>query len=285
MIIVLGGSGFIGQHILNSLKRDGIEASGTYFKNNKEGLEYFDIASTQPWGHNLFSKEVRYLIISAAVEVNIDGTRKNWEKSYYINVTKIKAIIEYCFQKGIAPVFISTDNVFDGEKGSYKETDARNPVNCYGRIKYDVENFLLSSDLESIIVRVGKVFGSDMEDHTLITCLMRDLKEGKEVFCADDQVFTPIYVGDLSDAVKKLIISRSRGVYHLASMKATTRLAMANKIKDFFHIKNTKISPCKINSLNLIERRPLLINLDCRKFNELSGFRDKNLEYYLGLIV
>src|SRR3989338_1962709 len=236
MIVILGGSGYIGQNILRHLEREGMAAKGTYFKNKQPGLEYFDLENRQLYGSVLSGPDVQYLVISAAVEANIDGTRINWERAYHSNVTRLKAIIDFCFENQITPVYISTDNVFDGEKGNYREGDTRNPQNGYGEIKYEVENYLLNSGFEFIIVRVGKVFGDKPGDNTLLTSLIGELKQGKQMLCAVDQVFTPIYIRDLTSAISYLIKNQCAGVFHLASLEATSRYKIAIAIADYFQI-------------------------------------------------
>ena len=88
---------------------------------------------------------MKYLIISHGININLDKTKKNYKKSYFINVYKTKKIIDYCFNKKIIPVYISSDGVFDGLKGNYKETDLKNPIHSYGKIKNEVEKYIIKS--------------------------------------------------------------------------------------------------------------------------------------------
>ena len=89
----------------------------------------------------------------------MDETKKNWQNSYYINVERVKAIIDYCFKNKVIPIYISSDAVFDGSKGNYSENDKKNPILSYGKIKNEVENYLLNSNNFFLIVRIGRVFG------------------------------------------------------------------------------------------------------------------------------
>jgi len=67
----------------------------------------------------------------------------------------------------------------------------------------------------------------------------------------------------------------------LASIKSITHYEIAKSIKKFFKIKENKIIPCKINSLKVVEKRPLLTNLLMYKFESLFNVKYNNLEYYL----
>ena len=127
--------------------------------------------------------KIRYIIIASAINVNIDDSKRNWDNSYYVNVVKTKSIIDYCFEHDIIPIYISSDGVFDGLKGGYKETDNKNPVNCYGRIRNEVEDHLLNSGNKFIILRSGRVFGTDLKDETIITDMIKQLREKKCIPC------------------------------------------------------------------------------------------------------
>jgi dTDP-4-dehydrorhamnose reductase len=284
MIFILGASGFIGNHLFNRLKEEKFNVAGSYFRNNKDGLIYFDIERMPFFELELNKKGVKHVVICAAANANIDGTRKNWDYSYDINVIKTTSIIDYCFHNDIIPIYISTDNVFDGNKGDYKETDERNPLNCYGKIRCEVENHLLDSGKEFIMLRMGKVFGTQLGDKTFLTSIIEDLNKGRQFLCADDQILTPLYIGDLIEAIKRVINKRYKGILHLSSINAMSRYRIAKVVREYFHYEKGNIMPCKINSLNLLETRPLRINLDCSKYNEISGFKQKDLTYYLSLV-
>ena len=283
MIIVLGASGYIGNNLYNKFTEEEFNVAGTYFKNKINGLVYFDICNMHLDDFKINTK-IRYVIIASAVNANIDDSKKNWDNSYYVNVTKTKSIIDYCFEQGIIPIYISSDGVFDGLKGKYKEIDKKNPVNCYGRIKNEVEDHLLNSGNKFIILRSGRVFGTDLKDETIITDMIKQLREKKRLLCADDQFFTPLYVRDLCEALTKLICDRQEGVFHLISIKATSRYKIAKAIQKYFNLHDVEIIPCAINSLGLLEKRPLLIDLDDTKLNGLVGTKHSDIEYYLDVI-
>ena len=283
MILVLGASGYIGNNLYKNFLKEGFDVTGTYSNNKTDGLIHFDIRNM-----NLdkikINKKIRYVIIASGINVNIDNSKKDWKNSYYVNVTKTKVIIDYCFENNIIPIYISSDGVFDGLKGGYIETDKKNPVNCYGTIKSEVEDYLLKSGNKFIILRMGRVFGTDSYDGTIITNIIRQLREGEKLLCANDEIFTPLYINDLCKAVIKLIRERYEGVLHLISIESTSRYKIAKTVQKYFNLRNIEIIPCKINSLGLLEKRPLLINLDDSKFNNLVKTEHHDIKHYLEII-
>ena len=283
MILILGASGYIGNNLYNKFTEERFDVAGTYSKNKISGLVYFDIRNMNLDEIKL-DKKIHYIIIASGININIDNSKKDWKNSYYVNVIKTKIIIDYCFKNDIIPIYISSDSVFDGLKGRYKEIDKKNPVNCYGRIKNEVEDHLLNSGNKFIILRSGRVFGTDLKDETIITDMIKQLREKKKLLCADDQFFTPLYVRDLCEALAKLICDRREGVFHLISIKATSRYNIAKAIQKYFNLHDVEIIPCAINSLGLLEKRPLLIDLDDSKLSGLVGTKHFDIEYYLDVI-
>jgi dTDP-4-dehydrorhamnose reductase len=283
MILVVGSSGYVGNNIYKELVKEKFDVAGTYFKNKIKGLVYFDICSME-LGELKLDKKIQYIVISSASNVNIDNVKKNWKNSYLTDVTKIKTVVNYCSKNNIIPIYISSDGVFDGEKGQYKEIDKKNPINCYGKIKSEVEDYILNSCSKFIILRMGRVFGSDLKDGTIITSTIKKLKENKHELYADDQIFSPLYIGDLCKALIELIKAKHEGIFHLTSIKATSHYKIAKDIQKYFNFNDAKIVPCKINSLNLIEKRPLLVNLDDSKFCSIVKIEHCDIEHYLKII-
>ena len=280
MIFIIGASGLIGNNIFNFLRHKKHRVGGSYFRNKTKGLIFFDITKNKI--ENLkFKEKVRYLVIASAINVNLDKTKKNLKRSYFINVTKIKEVLDYCFKRKIIPVYLSSDGVFDGKKGNYTERDKKNPIHNYGKNKNEIEKYILRKKKKYLIIRTSRVFSENKKDKNFITIMKKELYSKRRVLCPNDQFFSPIFADDLSKYLEKLIKHKHTGTFHLASIKSITHFETAKIIKNFFKIKNVKISPCKINSFRLIEKRPLLTNLLMYKFESLFNVKYKNLKYYL----
>ncbi len=279
-ILIIGASGLIGNSLYNYFKKKRYDAIGTYFGNKKKNLIFFDIKKTKIKSlKNL--ENVKYLIISHGININLDKTKKNYKKSYFINVHQTKKIIDYCFSKKIVPVYISSDGVFDGLKGNYKETDIKNPIHSYGKIKNEVEKYITKSKKKYLIVRISRVFGTKKNDKTFLTELKKKMNNSSKLQSSYDQMFSPIFLNDLSNYLEKLIKNKNFGIFHLSSIKMISHFEIASQIKDFFKIKKIKIFPCKINSLKLIEKRPLLTHLSTSKFDSIFNVKYNDLKYYL----
>lgn len=280
MILILGASGRIGQYLFNHFKQNGFEVVGTYFGNKQAGMVFFDLNSMALEDLKLDAKP-SHIVIAAAVNARPELS-KNLNDSYKANVLQTIKLIDFCFKKDITPIYISTDNVFDGEKGNYKETDKTNPLNNYGKMKCEVENYLFASNKPYVLLRMGKVLGID---DTLIMESFNNLKRGKMAPYAMDQVFTPVCAEDVCEFVQDIVHNNYTGVFHLGSLKAVSRYEVAFKIKDFFKLENNKIYPGKINELGLEEKRPLKVDLNIEKYKKITGKKERDLEYFFEKLI
>jgi dTDP-4-dehydrorhamnose reductase len=280
VILILGATGFIGSNLYAFLKRSGVNVLGTYRSKPEPGLLHFDLCRSS-MDELLNGWPIRFAILSAESHKKLDDYKRFWDEAYSINVKMIKRFLDACFERNVIPIYISTDNVFDGTKGHYKEDDYRNPINCYGKIRYEVENYIFQSSQPFVILRAGKVFGLELGDSTLLTSLVDSLQKGETLKCATDQIITPVCIDDLTSFIYNICKNEYRGVYHVASLIQSTIYAMANVIKDHFHCSDAEIIPCKINSLDLLEKRPSRIQLDAAKYRHLTGAKERDLLFYL----
>lgn len=283
-ILILGASGYIGNYLFNRFKQEHFNVIGTYFKNKKPGLLKFSLENTKLEDLKLAQNRITHMIIAAASNVKIDESKIYWDYSYKTNVIEIKRIIDFCFDHNIIPIYISSDGIFDGKKGNYCEEDKANPINCYGRMKYEVEKHILKSKKKFMILRMGRVFGIELEDDTLLTRTLKEMEQGKELFYITDMKFTPVYINDVFVFVKFLIEKKMAGIFHIASLKSTSRYKIAQTIKETFKLKISELNPCKVKSLNYFDKRPKDTTLNITKYKKLTGYKVKPLKYYLNLI-
>tara|TARA_Y100000310_G_scaffold151436_1_gene151034 strand:+ start:180 stop:1058 length:879 start_codon:yes stop_codon:yes gene_type:complete len=284
ILLILGASGYIGNYLFNQFRKEGFDVVGTYFKNKKPGLIHFDLENANLNDLKLNTDKITHLIIAAATNAKIDESKIYWDYNYKINVIRIKSLIDYCFKHDIIPIYLSSDAVFNGKKGNYIEEDKTNPINCYGKIRYEVENHIKKFKKPYVIIRAGRVFGTEVGDGTLITSMLKNMRKGENMKCATDQVFTPIYIEDFFNFIKITIEKKYMGIFHLASLKATNHYEIAKSIKKFFHFDNVELETRKIDSFDIIDKRPKLTSLNIEKYKKITGNQEKKIEYFLSLI-
>lgn len=272
MIIVFGGSSYIGKHICKRFSEQGQLLAGTYCNNNQENMLYFDIKNpnlnTLPINLNLAS----HAVICSSI-TKPDDCKKDENNSYMVNVIGTRKLIEQLFQLNIVPVFFSSEYVFNGEKGDYTELDEKHPCTVYGAQKKEIEDFLLQTKKEYLILRLGKVFGLEENDKTILTSTICQLKRNKKIKCATDQLFSPIYIDDLVNSLELALRERLNGLYNLASPEYFSRYRLSLLLKSELNIKSGEIIPCSIKDFNFLDSRPLNTTLNVGKFVNVTGFK------------
>jgi len=275
-ILILGGSGYIGRNLFRRLGRDLCLA--TYHRSALPGGVSFDAAADRV--QDLFDNPSAFShAIILLGETNIDKCAKDQEHCQAVNVHSIIRVIEDLQALNIVPVFSSTDNVFDGEKGSYIETDAANPVVVYGAQKREVEVYLETHVENYCIFRLSKVYGSTQSDGTLFTSWYEALLKGETIQIARDQVISPIFIDDVVDGILKLVEIDARGLYHLCGPDSLSRSiflqGLIEQTKDIPR-PESQVEELNINDFALAEHRPLNVSMLSNRFRAETGLAPRS---------
>ncbi len=277
MILVIGGSSYIGSKLYKHFSKKEKLAIGTYYNSYRKGLVYFNLENPNINNLPIDLKRVDYAVICSAI-TNIDSCKKNEEKAYKINVEGTKKTIEQFFDKNIFPIFLSSGYVFDGKDSNYSESDKPNPLTAYGKHKKIIEDFLFKSKRDFLITRISKIFGLECEDKTLLTSGIKQLTNNEIITCASDQIFSPTYVGDFVEVLDSAIEKKLTGCYNIASPEFMSRFQLITMLKSQLKIKSGKIAPCSILDFKFSDSRPLNTSLNPKKIIKDTGFKFTNLE-------
>ena len=151
-VLITGATGLLGTDLLASLKRD--------YRTMGVSSSHFDIRSydeTVGFMNNMRPD----IVLHAAAWADVDGCEKNRELAFLVNAEGTKNMARVCKDIGARLIYYSTDYVFDGTKGSaYTEDDTPNPINIYGRSKYEGEEYVLDILEDAAIVRISWLYGT-----------------------------------------------------------------------------------------------------------------------------
>ena len=280
-ILILGGSGYVGRHLFAELGPE--QAIATYHNNVIPNGIRFDSRTMSLSDIVDVGADVSQAIILLG-ETNIDACAKDRVASHGLNVESIIKIVEDLTAAGIKPMFISTDNVFDGSQGGYRETDEPNPITSYGKYKLEVETFVRGLGEDNCIVRLTKVYGGFPNDGTAFSDWANSLIKGDSVRVATDQIFSPTYIDDVVKGLVCLIERNVRGIYHLCGPDALSRagfldllIAAMKPIVQF----ESEIIRCSMHDFDVLERRPLNVSMDNDKFRAETGLRPRSVSEFL----
>ncbi len=264
--LLLGASGLIGRNLRNSLSPH--DALMTYHANPFPGGVPFDPLTQRIKSLGRGVKACTHALILFA-DSKPDSCFANPDRTQAINVDCLQPLASDLLDCGIAPVFISTEFVFDGARGNYREDDPTYPILVYGRQKLAAEQQLAALDPSILILRLAKCFGSDPADGTLFTHWLAQLNRGvTHLACASDQIFSPLHAGEAAWAMLAAATAGLTGIFHLAGPQAYSRLALLelllNEVRRHTPVELT-VHPCYLRDFKLPEPRPLDVSLSTEK--------------------
>lgn len=284
-ILLLGASGHIGKYFWKALKRQTVVA--TYHQHAFSGGISFDMRI-----NNLHTAVPQLDQFTHAIvllgDTNTERCAKDIERSNKINIDSLKKIIDTLIEYNIIVIFASSEFVFDGRKGMRKETDTPHPIMVYAKQKYFMEQYIIEHTHTYIIVRFGKVYGTEPGDGTLFTSWIEQLRAGQPIVVATDQKFNAICADDLVTATLFLINKGVYGIYHVAGPIGLYR-------KDLFDLllqklqgiiaSTSQVSFCSIDDFHLIEKRPHNVTLSINKLVRTTGYTPRSPREVIGVIL
>ncbi len=170
-------------------------------------------------------------------------------------------------------IFISTDFVFDGEKGGYSETDSPNPINYYGKTKLEAEEAVGEYEYAFTIIRTVLVYGKPQQGRGNILSVVREkLEKGETYKVVGDQWRTPTYVEDLASAIVAVIDQQKTGLYHIAGKDGMTPYQMACQLANYLKLPSSLLQEVSEKDFSQPARRPLKTGFNIDKAIRELGY-------------
>jgi len=219
--------------------------------------------------YEVFEEHSPEFVVHAAAYTDVDGCEREMETAYRLNAIGTWNIAAAAREAGAPMAYVSTDFVFDGEKGSpYTEYDAPNPIGCYGASKLAGEIHVRELCPEHYIVRTAWLYGDRGKNFP--ATILRAAQERKELRVVADQIGSPTYARDLAEFMATLPELGLFGTYHASGGGACSWYEFAVKILELAGMSGVEVKPIKTEEWPSPTRRPKYSVL--RNFNlELLG--------------
>lgn len=278
-IVITGSNGLLGQSLVNLLleykgKYQVIGLSRGINRSGRNDFSYHSIELTNFDNLKSILKDiVPDVIVNTAAMTQVDICEDEKETCDLINVGLVKALRDYSVKNNCHLIHISTDFIFDGEKGFYKENDIPNPLSYYGASKLKSEELLINSNVDFTILRTILVFGKvyDMCRTNIVLWVKEMLEKGQEITIVNDQFRMPTYADDLALACQLSIDKKALGIFNVSSNTLLSVYEIALQVADVFDLNKELIKPISSKKLNQKAKRPPKTGFDLSKSFRVLG--------------
>ncbi|MCC6058543.1 MAG: SDR family oxidoreductase, partial [Desulfurococcaceae archaeon] len=219
-ILVTGGSSTPGFRIVEEFAKAGYKVFAQY--NEHEIPNMNNVAKVKADFRDLekvtqLVKETKPDIVIHTVAIgDVDRCEVDKELAWRVNVEATLALVKEASKINAYFLYLSTDYVFDGERGLYREDDVPNPVNYYGFTKLVAENIVRSGLNRYAVIRTSHIYGFGMGRKNFARVVVESLSQGQKVRALVDQWLSPTLNTLLAKAIREIIEKDYTGVIHIA---------------------------------------------------------------------
>ena len=285
-ILITGANGFLGYYLTELLLANNFSVIGTGKGScrlpftHDLNFQWLSMDLTDPFSlHDVFENIKPDVVVHAGAMSKPDECELDQMKAYLVNVEGTVQLLINSEELRSFFIFLSTDFVFDGERGMYSEEDVPRPVNYYGRTKLEAEEAVKEYEHAWAIVRTVLVYGKNHSGHNNILKIVKEkLEKGEEYNVVDDQVRTPTYVGDLAKGIVSIIDKKATGVFHLSGKDILTPYQMAIKTADHLKLDGSVIKKVTAASFSQPAKRPLKTGFIIDKARNELGYEPISFE-------
>ena len=248
---ITGGSGLLGER-LATVAKENDELTLVHNNNPSENTIKCDITNEKEV-NNTIENENPDVIIHCAAMTNVDLCEDEKELAYKINGDGTGLLAKAADKITAKIIYVSTDFVFDGEKGYYKEDEEVNPLGIYAKSKYDGEVQLKKYSDDWAIARVSVLYGWHSRLN-FTTWVIEQLRQNNEINIVTDQINSPTLADNAAEAIYAIARKDKQGIFHTAGNDAINRFDFTKKIADAFDLDDSLINPT--TSKQFIQKAP-----------------------------
>lgn len=260
-VVVLGAAGQLGTDLINIFNEvGGYEVIGL----RHQEIECTDPASVK----GRLKAALPDVVINCAAFVRVDEAEIRPEEAFRVNSLGAINVARACAAVDAMCVYVSTDYVFDGEKGaSYAESDCPCPINVYGASKLAGEHLVQETCSRWLIARMASLFGkagSSGKGGNFVETVLAKARAGDPLRCVDDIRMSPTYTRDAARSLEALLQQRNQGIFHLVNAGNCSWYEFASKALSIVGLKHA-IEAVSASEYPMKARRPKNSSLESTK--------------------
>jgi len=274
-ILIIGGSGLVGSSLVK-LASDNMKVFFTFCNSPVQ------IANTKSFFIDLLDGEESSIcdlikslspdiVVNTVALQSVDDCELNHKIADRLHVESTKEIAAACLESSSKLIHFSSNFVFDGKKGCYREDDLCNPISYYGKTRLEAEKIVLDSSLNNVILRTTVIYGWH-KNSKFTNFVLQRLKNGTKIEAYTDQYGNPTLADDLAKCIIKIISKDTNGLFHAVGSTCVNRYEFALDIANTFGFDRNLIVPVTSDQKSQTALRPQNGCLDTSKIKNEIGF-------------
>lgn len=292
-ILITGSNGLLGQKLIDLyLKNNDVKLIATARGINRyptdDGYEYaiMDITSFEQV-QEVIKKYKPHCIINTAAMTNVDQCEEDMVGAENLNINAVSHLIDAANQVDAHFIQLSTDFIFDGKAGPYKEDDEPNPLSFYGKTKLEAEKIIRAKSNKWSIIRTILVYGivHDMSRSNIVLWAKNALEKGQPLKIVDDQFRSPTLAEDLAIGCQLVEQKEAEGIYNISGKDQMSIVSLVERVADYFQLDKTSIERVSSSTLNQPAKRPPITGFNLEKSIKELGYNPHSFEEGIELLM
>ena len=283
--LVTGSAGLVGQQVVKYLSK----SNQVFSCYNESKPEYGDSVKMDLKNYEMISSVLTEIkpdvVIHLGAMTGVDLCEKEESMAFDINTKATEIIAKECSKLNSFLVYVSTDYVFDGNFGMYKEDDVANPLGFYGKSKLEGEKVVQNFSTNWCIARTSTPFGLHPTKKSFPMWVIENLQKQKQIDILIDQFTSPTYIPNLSRMLIEISERRITGIIHTAGASKISRYQMASMVSDKLNLDSTLLKQISINKMTWVAQRPKDSSLDVSRASSILNEKPQKIDQSLNLFI
>ena len=283
--LVTGSAGLVGQQVVKYLSK----SNQVFSCYNESKPEYGDSVKMDLKNYEMVSSVLTEIkpdvVIHLGAMTGVDICEKEKTSASEINTKATEIIAKECSKLNSFLVYVSTDYVFDGNFGMYKEDDVANPLGFYGKSKLEGEKAVQNFSTNWCIARTSTPFGLHPTKKSFPMWVIENLQKQKQIDVLIDQFTSPTYVPNLSRMLIEISERHITGIIHAAGASKISRYQMASMVSDKLNLDGTLLKQISMNKMKWVAQRPKDSSLDVSRASSILNEKPQKIDQSLNLFI
>lgn len=221
------------------------------------------------------------VVINCAALTQVDQCETDRDECWKVNAEAVESLAKQCYSIGAHLIQVSTDFVFDGNDGPYREDARPNPISFYGKSKLAAENAAHGAGLDKwSVARTVLVYGTGekLARSNFALWVQEKLSNGEAIHVVTDQYRTPTYAPDLASGIERIARYGKSGIFHLSGREYLSVYEFARTVAEVFDLDTSLLHPTDSTTFKQTAARPPRTGFIILKAETEIGYRPRSLK-------